>query len=336
MNTLLIIIAIGLIAVIGLLLVILVNQKKQQQSAPEDSAGLQMLNQNMQGVQQRLDNVTNGLSSRLDTVATGMNERLDKAAYVIQDVKKELGSMQEIGRNMQGLQEFLRSPKLRGNIGEKVLEEMLAQYFPQHLFQMQYRFKDGSIVDAMLQTDNGIIPIDSKFPLENYQRLAAAETEEDRALFSNEFAKDVKKHVNDISKKYILPQEGTVDFAIMYVPSESVYYEIVRMNLAVQTHAFEKHVMFVSPNSFYYFLQVILTALREKEVAQAAQEILQAVKAIQKDVLKFSDEINVVEKHVVNAAGAMTRAKTQFGKLADKIERVDDIQISDGMESEEL
>ncbi len=328
MNTpILIILLIAAVAIIALLIAILQNQKKQQLAKPEDSAGLQMLNQNMQGVQQRLDNVTNGISSRLDTVATGMNERLDKAAHVISQVTRELGSMQEIGRNMQGLQEFLRSPKLRGNIGEKVLDQMLEQYFPKGMYQMQYRFRDGSIVDAMLQTDKGIIPIDSKFPLENYQRLAAAETDNDRTLYTNEFVKDVKKHVNDISKKYILPQEGTVDFALMYVPSESVYYEIVRNDGTLQAHAFEKKVMFVSPNSFYYFLQVMLTALREKQVAEAAQEIIQSVKAIQKDVLKFGDEINVVEKHVVNAAGAMTRAKTQFEKLSDKIERVDDIVL---------
>ena len=187
-------------------------------SQPQDT-GLVMLNQNVQGMQQRIDETTRAISTRLD-----------KASEVIQGVSKELGQVQEIGRSMKDLQDFLRSPKLRGNIGEQVLKDLLEQYFPRANFDTQYQFNSGERVDAILKTDKGLIPIDAKFPMENIQKLQKAETESASDAVLKDFTKDVKKHVTDIAKKYILPSEGTVDFAIMYIPSESVYYEIIQQD----------------------------------------------------------------------------------------------------------
>lgn len=276
-----------------------------------------MLNQNLQGMQERLDKVS-----------TGLNERLDGAARAMGHVQKELGVMQEIGRNMQALQDFLKSPKLRGNIGEEVLRQMLDQYFPQHLYSMQYKFKDGQTVDAIVQTDNGIIPIDSKFPMENYQRMAQAEDEDQRATYLREFTKDVKKHVNDIAKKYILPDQGTVDFAVMYVPSESVYYEIIRNDIDINSHGLERKVLFVSPNSFYYFLRVLMMGMQEKKMAEAAKEIVAAVRGIQKDAERFGGTLGVLNTHISNAGSALERVQSEYGKLSGKIERIDDIDDS--------
>jgi DNA recombination protein RmuC len=152
-----------------------------------------------------------------------LNERLDKAAAVIRDVGKEVGEMSEIGRSMKELQDFLKSPKLRGNIGEQVLKELITQVFPKHSFNLQYQFRSGEKVDAAIQTDGGILPIDAKFPMENFQKLAHAKTEEDVKLYRKEFARDIKRHIDAIAKKYILPDEGTMDFALMYVPSEAVF-----------------------------------------------------------------------------------------------------------------
>src|SRR5206468_9986502 len=135
------------------------------------------------------------------------------------------GQMNEIGRNMRELQEFLKSPKLRGNIGEQVLKDLISQIFPKNSFYLQHQFKSGDKVDAAIKTDAGILPIDSKFPMENFQKFNKSQTDEEKVHYQKEFARDVKKHIDAISKKYILPEEGTMDFALMYVPSESVYYE---------------------------------------------------------------------------------------------------------------
>lgn len=308
-----------ILLIIGIIVVAAINVagflmllRRQHASEHGDGQSMHMLNQNIQGMQQRLDNVSHS-----------MNERLDNAARVIGSVSKELGSLQEIGRNMQGLQDFLKSPKLRGNIGEQVLKQMLEQSFPAGYFDLQYKFTEGQIVDAIVKTDDGLIPIDSKFPLENYQRMVNAENEDSRASFRREFLKDVKKHVNDIAKKYILPEEGTVDFAIMYVPSEAIYYEIIRDDLELNAHGMERKVLFVSPNSFFYFLRVIMMGMQGKRMTDATREIIATVRGLQKDSSKFIENLSVLERHITHAKSAMDRVNTEYGKLEGKITRID-------------
>lgn len=312
MNVLLLIIAAAVLVVNGILLFFVM--KKQQSSKPDDDQSMHLLNQNIQGMQERLDKVSQGI-----------NERLDNAARVIGTVNKELGAMQEIGRNMQALQDFLKSPKLRGNIGEQVLQQMLDQYFPHGFYDFQYRFNEGQIVDAILKTEDGLIPIDSKFPMENYQKMSNAETEESRLGFLREFVKDVKKHVNDIAKKYILPDQGTVDFAIMYVPSEAVYYEIIRHDVDLNLHGIEKKVLFVSPNSFYYFLRVIMMGMQGKRVAEATHDIIATIKGIQKDSERFGETLQVLNTHISHAKNAFDKVNTEYAKLGNKIDRIHDI-----------
>ncbi|MBI2411136.1 MAG: DNA recombination protein RmuC [Candidatus Kerfeldbacteria bacterium] len=315
MNTMILFIFIILLcASNGLLVYLMLRQQKQSKTGEQDQS-LHMLNQNMTGMQERLDRVSQSL-----------NERLDNAARIIGNVNKELGTMQEIGRNMQALQDFLKSPKLRGNIGEQVLQQMLNQYFPHGLYDMQYRFTNGQIVDAVLKTDDGFIPIDSKFPMENYQKMCIEETEDGKALYLREFVKDVKKHVNDIAKKYILPDEGTVDFAIMYIPSESVYYEIIRHDIDLNMHGIERKVLFVSPNSFYYFLRVIMMGMQGKRVAEATKEIIATIGGIQKDAQRFGESLNTLTTHITHAKSAVERVNSEYAKLEGKIERIDHIE----------
>lgn len=320
MNTIILLILGILLAIaIALLWRLLSMQKAQlEQAAKEgeqEGQSMTMLNQNLQGMQ-----------TRLDTVAEGLNQRLDKAAHVMGTVNRELGAMQEIGRSMKDLQDFLKSPKLRGNLGEQVLQQMLDQAFPAELYQMQYQFEEGKIVDAIVRSEDGIIPIDAKFPMENYQKMVRMEDEAGQLAAKRDFIKDIKKHINDISKKYILPAEGTVDFAVMYVPSEAVYYEIISddSDLAVNAYATEKRVLFVSPNSFYYFLRVIMMGMQGKKVAEATREIIGMIRGIQKDAGKFGESLGVLNKHITNAKSAAERVSSEYDKLEGKIERIDD------------
>jgi DNA recombination protein RmuC len=320
LNTLLLIIAVVFLAANGVVLYILIRKH----SAPKDDTGMTMLNQNIQGMQQRLDKVSEGI-----------HERLDNAARVIGNVNKEIGVMQEIGRNMQALQDFLKSPKLRGNLGEQILEQMLEQCFPRELYACQYKFSGGQIVDAIVHTEDGIIPIDAKFPMENYQRMVQQENDVERDRFLKEFAKDVKKHVNDIAKKYILPDQGTVDFAIMYIPSEAVYYEIIRHDLELNLHGVERRILFVSPNSFYYFLRVIMMGMQGKRVAQATREILASIQGIQRDAERLHEAFGVLNNHMTHAKSAMDRVTIDYTKLEGKIERLDQIDEVKILETEQ-
>lgn len=305
-----------ILGVFGFILVIvfylLLNKKFQEltQDKSKDQAYL-MLNQNLEGLQNRLDKVSDGL-----------NTRLDNAARVIGEVNKELGSVQEMGRQMKDLQDFLRSPKLRGNIGEQILEDLLNQHFPQGYFAVQHKFKSGEIVDAMLKTDRGMICVDAKFPLENFKRWAQAEGEALKESVFKDFVRDVKKHILDISKKYILPEEGTVDFALMYVPSEAIYYEIIRQKEPVMDFAQEKKVLLVSPNSFFYFLQVLMIGMQGRQIEAASKKILELMQAMHKDSGKLGESLRVLNKHLTDAKGSLERVDYDFQTLNNSIEQI--------------
>lgn len=293
---------IGFAAVVGLLL------KRR------DDTAMGLIKQDLQG-----------MSSQITATTKEINDRLNKAADYMMGVQKGLGEMQEIGRNMRELQEFLRSPKLRGNVGEKVMKDLLEQMIPKANLGFQHGFKNGARVDAIIKTRNGIIPIDSKFPMENFSAAAKAKDEADHKRFLHEFAKDVRKHVSDIARKYILPSEGTVDFALMYVPSEAIYYEIISSDDLLDIGA-EQSVYIVSPNTFYYFVKTIMLALEGEKVEERAKLVLQALRGIQQDARKFGDELGVLDGHLTRAKKAMEGVASSYGRLGSKIEDTSKLQ----------
>ena len=304
-------VVVSIVIAVVVIAVVLEYRIRRMLSGLKSDTSLGLLNQNMQGMQQRIDETTRTIGVRLD-----------RAAEVIQGVSRELGQVQEIGRSMKDLQDFLRSPKLRGNIGEQVMRDLLEQYFPRASFDLQYQFNSGERVDAIVKTDKGLIPIDAKFPLENFQKLSKAPDEATRTAALKDFFKDVKKHITDISRKYILPAEGTVDFAVMYIPSESVYYEIVRDDDELTTFAYDKRVFLVSPNSFYYFMKVLMIGLEGKRVEEASRKILETLKAIQQDAVRFGDQLGVMTTHLTNAKNTLDRVNNEYAKLSGKIEDV--------------
>lgn len=247
-----------------------------------------------------------------------LNSRLDNAARVISDVQKNVGEMSEIGRSMKDLQEFLRSPKLRGNIGEQVLKELLSQMLPKNSFNLQYTFKSGEKVDAAIKTASGLIPIDSKFPMENFRKMMA--NNPDAAGAKKDFERDVKKHIESISKKYILTEEGTIDYALMYVPSEAVYYEIVNNNTLFE-YAGKYRVLPVSPTTFYAYMKAILMSFEGSKIDDRAKEILATLKAIKKDYSKVEENLRTLGKHITNANNMMGNVASDFEKLGSKIDR---------------
>lgn len=258
------------------------------------------------------------LLSSLQQNTQAMNERLDSAARVISQVQKNIGEFSEIGRGMKDLQEFLRSPKLRGNVGEQILKEMLGQFLPKSSFNLQYTFKSGDKVDAAIKTSAGIIPVDSKFPMENFRKMSGAGTDAEKKLFEKDFIKDVKTHADAISRKYILTEEGTIDYALMYVPSESVYYEVVN-NQDLFDYAQSKRVLPVSPTTFYAYLRAILMSFEGQKIESRAKEILASLRAIQKDYEKTNDALSVLQRHLTNAYNMMANVFTSFGTLGQKI-----------------
>jgi DNA recombination protein RmuC len=254
-----------------------------------------------------------------------LNQRLDQAATVIRDVEKEVGQMNEIGRNMRELQEFLKSPKLRGNIGEQVLKDLISQMFPKNSFFLQYEFKSGEKVDAAIKTDAGILTIDSKFPMENFQKMVKAESKEEKTTFEKEFIKDIKKHISDISRKYILPSEGTMDFALMYVPSETIYYELANQP-EVLDFARKARVYVVSPSTLYAHLQTILLAFEGKKLESRSKQVFALLRSIQIDYEKINENMGVLGKHINNASSQFNNVITGFSGLGQKLDSTKHIE----------
>jgi len=223
---------------------------------------------------------------------------------------------------MKDLQQFLASPKLRGGLGEQVLNLLLEQSLPKSSFHLQYAFRSGNKVDAAIKTASGIIPIDSKFTMENFKKMMGAESESLREQSKKLFYSDVKDRIDEVSKKYILTDEGTVDFALMYVPSESVYYEIVNSDPDLMTYAYKKRVMPVSPSTFYAFLRSVLLSFEGQKIASEIKTIQQALRAIHTETSKFGDMLTTLQSHVTNAYNSMNKVANQFVGLSAKVEGV--------------
>jgi DNA recombination protein RmuC len=304
-----------------------------------------------EGMNQQLAQITNQVNTQLGQVSsqvntrlgqvteqlqksTGdLNTRLDNAAKVVSEVSKGLGSLGEatkkvfdVGKDIASLQEILRSPKLRGGLGELFLGDLLAQILPPAHFTIQYRFKSGEVVDAVIRLGQNLVPVDSKFPLENFRRVIEVSSEDERKAAKRKFIADVKKHIDAIAGKYILPDEGTFDFALMYIPAENVYYELIIRDEAVDTdkgllnYAFTKRVIPVSPNSFYAYLQTILLGLKGMHIEARAQEILTSLARLSGDFERFRADFEVVGKHITNLKGKYDEADKRLEKFGDKLQ----------------
>lgn len=318
-----------IICAIGIIGAILFWQIKKQTPIAQDQETLKLLTvqfnermaqmqQQMVGMQGSLDINIGTFQQQMSSTNKSINERLDKASEVISAVSKNLGEMSEIGRTMQDFQSLLRSPKFRGGVGEFILQDLLEQILPSSSFHMQYGFRNGSIVDAALKIDQGVIPIDAKFPSDNYRKMADAKTDADHMQGKKDFERDVKKHMEDISRKYICPDEGTVEFAIMYIPSEAVYQEIV-CNETLMNYAHQKSIWPVSPNTFLYFLKLILFGLQGQKMEEQTKGILRLFKSLKIEQEKLGESLLLVAKHSRNTTSAADEAIKRHEKIAIKM-----------------
>lgn len=280
---------------------------------------LKEMRASQEGMQKRLD-------ERLGESGKAINERLDKAAQVIGLLQKELGSMREIGPDIRRLSEVLASPKARGNFGEEMLEQLIRQVLPSNVFEFQYRFRSGEIVDAIIRIGERILPVDSKFSLENFRLYKEAKTDEAAADIKKSFLRDVKRRIDEIAKKYILPQESTFDFAFMYVPSEGVFSEILD-DATVNSYAREKNVILVSPNNLYHQLRLTLTYLSREKINRVAHELLSLVKGIRQESDKFGRNLEILANHIKNAGNSMGTVSNDFAKLKGAIGNAANLEI---------
>ncbi len=305
------------------------------------------LDGNVQLVHQQISSLSSQVTSQLGSVSSQVSEQigtgmglLQKASQHfserVQEVQSRLAQLDEankrileVGRSLATLQEILRAPKLRGGLGEFLLGDLLSQIMPAEYFTLQYSFRSGERVDAVIRLSQGLVPVDAKFPLENFQKSLLAENEGAKKNFLKIFSADVKKHVETIANKYILPQEGTCDFALMYIPAENVYYEAFIKDDAsaegkgLREFTFQKHVIPVSPNSFYAYLHTILLGLRGLKVEESAREILKQLASLQGQFARFQDEFRKLGRHLDQSRSSFETAQKHLERFSDKLAAVE-------------
>ena len=326
-STLLIIIVIAGFGILAYL------QFRKKDEPKKDDEALKVMMEWMKEIKSGTEATRVGMQKSIDETNKAINERLDNAGRVIAQLTKELGGISQVGPDIRRLTETLASPKLRGNFGEEMLENMLSQALPKNGYEIQHKFKNGEVVDAIINVGEKILPIDSKFSMENFRLYKEAKTDEAADGLKKAFLKDVKKRVDEIHKKYILPQENTFDFALMYIPSEGVFSEVLD-DSAVLNYAREKKVYFVSPNTLYHHLQIILLSLRGQKINEAAQQILAMRAGIKQESDKFGRNLDVLGNHIKNAGNTMGTVTNDFIKLKSSISNASSLKL-DNPEKEE-
>jgi len=275
------------------------------------------------------------LAGHLTRTQESFAAQLAGANRAIADVNLKLGSLgeaarriQEIGRDVASLQEVLQAPKLRGNLGEYLLEDLLRQVLPAGNWAVKHRFRDGSQVDAVIRLAGSLVPVDAKFPLESFRRITASDAPADRQRARREFARSVKARVDEIAGRYIKPDEGTFDFAMMYVPAENVFYEIITAEPNAESpwelfqYAWSRRVIPVSPNSFYSYLMAIAYGLRGMRIEQQARTIVGELRAVQEAFGAWTGDFAQLGRHLKNAGAKFDECQRKVDQFGDRVARI--------------
>jgi len=315
-TILLIIIAFGMVAAIFLLL-----RKKIEPEKKDDSSFLLL--------QQQINQIAQAVDSKLSESNKNLQEQFKHSSDIVRNVTEKLTRLDETNRQVVGfadqlksLQDILKNPKQRGILGEYYLETVLKNVLPPGSYQMQYGFSNGEIVDAVVFVDKRIIPIDSKFSLENYNRLIVTNDPAEKKRLETAFVNDLKLRIDETSK-YVRPEEKTMDFAFMFIPSEAVYYDLLINKVGVITedtnnliyYAGKKKVVVVSPTSFLAYLQTVLQGLRNQKISEQAASIIKEVERLNKHLFVYSEHFNRLGQHLDTTVSSFNKAKLEFGKV---------------------
>jgi len=259
-----------------------------------------------------------------------IGQNLGSAANIFGNVKEQLGKLEEsnrqiyeISKDISSLQELLRAPKFRGKMGETLLENLLSQVLPRDHYIMQYRFKSSDTVDAVIKLGERLVPVDAKFSLENFQKVLSIQDEQQKNLYRKKFVQDVKNRIDEIAAKYILPQENTYDFALMYIPAENVYYEIA-ITEDLFTYSTQKKVFPVSPNTFYAYLEIICLGLKGLKVEENAKIILRNLSMLSGEINKFKEDFDLLGAHLSNTVRKYEDAQRKLDRFSEKITNIQD------------
>ncbi len=336
METILIILLLAVIAAAAAAIAVLVKEKKPK-GVPEENQALVLLQNQINEMNRTLNARLGESNEAISESRRAIQSQFGESAKIIKEITQELTRVGEgqkqvmnVTEQLKGLEDILKNPKQRGVLGEYYLETVLKNVLPPGTYQTQYKFKDGSIVDAVVFVKDKIIPIDSKFSLENYNRLAEERDSVERERLEKSFKADLKNRIDETAK-YVKPEEGTVDFAFMFIPHEAIYYDLlvaqvgaVKVNTRdLIEYAFkEKHVIIVSPTSFLAYLQTVLQGLKALQIEESAKEIKKRVEDLEKHLSSYGEFIKKLGVHLGTSVSMYNQASREFGKIDKDITKI--------------
>ncbi len=339
-----------LIIAVALSTGVILLQLRKPKANPEDDKALLMLqnqiNQLIQEMNTKMQSQQDSLQKQFG-ISTQMLQRINTdSTKTIQEVTEKLTKLDdtnkrvvEFATQLQSLENILKNPKRRGVLGEFFLEDLLGAVMPQGTYKMQYKFKDGVIVDAALLLNKKIIPIDAKFSLEKYNDIQEENDKERRDILEKEFKTDLKARIDETSK-YIKPEEGTTDFALMFIPAEGIFYNLLMYKVGTMSvssedlinYAFKQHVVIVSPNTFFAYLQTILQALKALQVEETVQDVIKRVGHLGKHLKNYNEYMSKLGKHIGTTVGAYNSASRELGKIDNDVLKISGVEV----ESEQM
>ncbi len=298
-------------------------------------------------MQNQIQEMTRTLDSKLGESTKILQRQFGESAKIIKEITQELTKVGEgqkqvvdVAKQLESLQDILKNPKQRGVLGEYFLKTVLENVLPPNSFQMQYKFKDGTIVDAAVFVKDKVIPIDSKFSLENYNRILESKEDGERQKYEAAFKEDLKNRIDETSK-YIKPEEGTMEFAFMFIPSEAVYYDLlinkigaVKSNTRdlIQYAAGEKKVMIVSPTTFLAYLQTVLQGLKALQIEESAKEIRKRVEELGRHLSSYETYMKKLGAHLGTTVNMYNSAYKELGKIDKDVLKIAGVASSAGIE----
>lgn len=328
---------IGFLALLGLaflaLFAVLFWQRRRQDAQLKESLrktaeNVEKLATLVQSLQEQVTGHLSATAQLLQGQDQTLSVRLSAVHGLVADLRERMGKMEEIGRRVEavaqdlsGLQDLLRGPQARGVFGEWVLSELLAEGLPRGRFQEQYRFRDGNVVDAVIFLENAVVPVDAKFPIAGFTELREAPTPEERRRLKKNLVRNAQKHVDAIAQKYIKPEEGTTDFALMYIPAEGVFLELLspEEDMDFLEYAWGRRVFPCSPNSFYLYLRAIAIGLRGLSLAKDVELLFRELRALENGLENALKDFETLGSHLHNARRKWEDVEKQFRGVQEKL-----------------
>ncbi|MHC5060645.1 MAG: DNA recombination protein RmuC [Planctomycetota bacterium] len=333
MIILLTILVIGVITILVLLAFMLTSSSADRKEISTQSASITLLQQQLEAIRASQTTFGETVQKNLQAGRQSVDKHLLASKETLEKLQNQLGTLKgdsermlQLGVDVRNLQDILKDPKLRGLLGEQSLEKLLREILPADSFTLQHQFKNGKTVDALARMPDYSVPIDAKFPLQNFEAMIKAGTDEEKEKKRRVFQKDVVNRIDEIASKYINPEEGTLDFALMYIPAENVYYETIVKYESDRTdilrYSLDRKVIPVSPNLLYAYLMTIVMGLHGLQIEKQAAQIRQNLGKLAGSFTSFTENWEILGKHLRNAQGQYDEGQTKLNRFTLELDQI--------------